>query len=121
MFGLTTKLNSLESKIDCGFQQLESRLDSLENRVERNFDRVACKLDDSTRDLVEKLDETTKHLVGKLDNLSNGFEENLTNKLESLREAWNSGFARTSQQSALNERIARLELDIEQLKAHTRS
>ena len=103
MFGLTEKLDSLESKIDSGFHRIETRLDMLENRIER------------------KLDETTKHLVGKLDNLANTFEKKLTNRVESLRQTWDSGFARCSMQSALNERIARLELDIERLKAATRS
>src|SRR5438270_201441 len=103
MFGLTRRLDSVETKLDQGFQRVEQKLDHLEKRVGE-------KLDDFRTSLATRLDG----LSGKLD----APDQDSTSGLESLRKTLESGFARCSRQSALNERIAKLERDIERLKAN---
>jgi hypothetical protein len=95
MFDLTRKLDTLEKKLDSGFQRIEQKLDDFEKR-----------------------------LVGKFDDLDvtfNAFEQHFASNVASLRRKIDGGFTSCSQQDVLVERITTLELDVARLKANARS
>jgi hypothetical protein len=93
MFDLTRKLDTLEKKLDCGFQRIEQKLDKFEKRLVGRFDR--------------------------LDDKFTSFEQNFTRNVSSLRRTIDSGFASCSQQDALVKQVAKLELEVARLKANT--
>jgi hypothetical protein len=95
MFDLTRKLDSLEKKLDSGFQRIERKLDDFEKR-----------------------------LVGKFDHLDisiNAFEQSFARNVFSLRSKIGLGFTSNSKLDALAEQVARLELDVARLKANAQT
>lgn len=88
---------------------LTRKIDSLENKLDRGFQRIE-----------HKLDECEKRLIGKLDALDgtfNSFEQRWSANVASVRKALVSGFASCSRRDTMIEQIAKLELDVERLKA----
>lgn len=92
MFELTRRLDTLDKKLDSGFQRIEQKLDDFEKRLLGKFDHLDVTMD--------------------------SFEQHFASNVASLRATIGSGFAQCSQQGALTECVARLELEVARLKAN---
>ena len=91
MVALTGKVETLEVKVDSGFQRIDQRIDSLEKRLD------------------QKIDYTREILEGRLDRVDESFK--------ALSTQIDQGFAQITQERKLVDRIAGLTLDVERLKA----
>lgn len=95
------------------FDDLTRELETLEMKLDSGFQRIEHKLDDFERRLVGKFDE--------LDVTFNAFEQNFARNVAYLRSMIGSGFTSCTRPDALVEQVARLELDVARLKANARS